>query len=67
MLKSIGLFVLSGFAETGGGYLVWLWLRDSRALWFGLIGGVLLILHSVIATFQAAQFFASTPPTAACS
>ena len=46
MLKSIGLFVLAGFAEIGGRYLLWLWLRDFRALWFGLIG----------ATFQPAHF-----------
>lgn len=56
MLKSIGLFVLAGFAEIGGGDLVWLWLRDARALWFGVIGGALLILFGVIATYQPAHF-----------
>jgi small multidrug resistance family-3 protein len=26
--KSIFFFILTGFCEIGGGYLVWLWLRE---------------------------------------
>jgi small multidrug resistance family-3 protein len=26
--KSIFFFILAGFCEIGGGYLVWLWLRE---------------------------------------
>jgi small multidrug resistance family-3 protein len=28
--QSVGLFLLAGLMEIGGGYLVWLWLRESR-------------------------------------
>lgn len=29
LLSSIGLFILAGLCEIGGGYLVWLWLREG--------------------------------------
>ena len=28
--RSVLLFVLAGLAEIGGGYLIWLWLREGR-------------------------------------
>lgn len=30
MLESLGLFALAGLCEIGGGYLVWLWLREGK-------------------------------------
>lgn len=30
IVKSIALFVVAGICEIGGGYLVWLWLRDRE-------------------------------------
>ncbi|HDH33955.1 MAG TPA: hypothetical protein ENG88_00685, partial [Nitrospirae bacterium] len=30
--KSITLFILAGLCEIGGGYLVWIWLRENRSL-----------------------------------
>ncbi len=30
LLRSIALFVVAGLMEIGGGYLVWLWLREGR-------------------------------------
>jgi small multidrug resistance family-3 protein len=30
MLLSILIFLLAGIAEIGGGYLIWMWLRDGR-------------------------------------
>lgn len=51
LLKSTGLFVLAGFAEIGGGYLVWLWLRDSRALWFGFADPVRRDCHVPVGAF----------------
>lgn len=38
ILSSVGLFIAAGLCEIGGGYLVWLWLREGR----GLVVGVLL-------------------------
>lgn len=55
-IKSVVYFVLAGLCEIGGGYLVWLWLRDHRSLWFGIIGAVVLILYGIIPTFQPAHF-----------
>lgn len=52
MFNTILLFVLAGLAEIGGGYLIWLWLREARPLWYGLIGGVILIFYGIIPTLQ---------------
>jgi small multidrug resistance family-3 protein len=54
--KSIALFVLAGLMEIGGGYLVWLWLREGRAVFVGVLGGLLLFLYGVVPTFQPAPF-----------
>lgn len=54
--KSVILFILAGLCEIGGGYLVWLYLREGRSFWVALIGAVVLILYGVIPTFQPAHF-----------
>lgn len=51
-MMAILLFVVAGLAEIGGGYLVWLWLRESRPLWYGLTGAVILIAYGIIPTLQ---------------
>jgi len=38
MTQSIVLFALAGLCEIGGGYLVWIWLREGRSHWIGLLG-----------------------------
>jgi small multidrug resistance family-3 protein len=30
--KSITYFILAGLCEIGGGYLVWLWLREGKPI-----------------------------------
>lgn len=52
MLNAIVLFILAGIAEIGGGYLVWLWLREAKPAWFGLIGSLILVLYGIILTLQ---------------
>lgn len=52
MLNSVLLFVLAGVAEIGGGYLVWLWLRESKSGWYGVVGALVLVLYGVIPTLQ---------------
>ena len=42
VLKSIALFVAAGLCEIGGGYLVWLWLREGRGVALGALGGLVL-------------------------
>jgi small multidrug resistance family-3 protein len=52
MLKAVVLFVFAGLAEIGGGYLIWLWLRESKSVWYGVIGGIILVLYGIIPTLQ---------------
>lgn len=54
--QSVGLFLLAGLCEIGGGWLVWQWLREGRGFSLGLIGAAVLILYGVIPTFQPAHF-----------
>jgi len=54
--ESLGLFILAGLCEIGGGWLVWQWLREGRGLSWGLVGGLILILYGIIPTFQPAHF-----------
>ncbi|GAB4446205.1 MAG: YnfA family protein [Anaerolineales bacterium] len=56
IFRSVSLFLFAGLCEIGGGYLVWLWLREGRSIWFGLIGGIVLMLYGVIPTLQPAIF-----------
>jgi small multidrug resistance family-3 protein len=53
---SFALFFLAALFEIGGGYLVWLWLREKRGLVFGLLGGLTLAIYGIIPTFQPANF-----------
>jgi small multidrug resistance family-3 protein len=55
-IRSVFLFLLAGLCEIGGGYLVWLWLRDGRSIWLGLIGGMVLVLYGIIPTLQPEAF-----------
>ncbi|MDO8929247.1 MAG: hypothetical protein Q7W54_09700 [Bacteroidota bacterium] len=56
VLKSISIFILAGLCEIGGGYLLWLWLKEDKPLWIGLIGLLVLGLYGVVATLQSANF-----------
>ena len=50
--KSLFYFILAGLFEIGGGYLVWLWLREGKSLGVGILGGIILCLYGVIPTLQ---------------
>ena len=52
-----GLFVLAGLCEIGGGYLIWVWLRQDKPLAWALLGGVILALYGVIAALQPIDAF----------
>lgn len=52
VIRSIFYFLLAGVFEIGGGYLIWLWLRDSKSIWYALIGAILLIGYGIIPTLQ---------------
>lgn len=55
-LLSIGYFLLAGLMEIGGGYLVWLWLREGRSIWLALLGAVVLVGYGVVPTLQPTHF-----------
>src|SRR2546421_12300411 len=56
VLRSLALFLAAGLCEIGGGYLVWLWLRDGRAPLWGALGGAALFLYGVVPTRPPAPF-----------
>jgi small multidrug resistance family-3 protein len=53
---SISLFLVAGLCEIGGGYLVWLWLREGKPFVYAAAGAIFLILYGVIPTLQTAHF-----------
>lgn len=57
MMYPIAIFILAGLCEIGGGYLIWLWLRDAQSPLLGMLGGILLITYGIIATFQVFPTF----------
>jgi small multidrug resistance family-3 protein len=50
------LFILAGIFEIGGGYLMWLWLREGKGLIFAFSGAITLFLYGVVPTFQSSYF-----------
>jgi len=55
-VTSVGLFLLAALAEIGGGYLVWLWVRQEKEnnLWYCC--GIILFTYGIIPTLQASNF-----------
>mmetsp|Transcript_6308 Transcript_6308/g.15146 ORF Transcript_6308/g.15146 Transcript_6308/m.15146 type:complete len:93 (-) Transcript_6308:813-1091(-) len=45
VFATIGVFLLSGLAEIGGGWLVWQGVRNSRSWWYVLLGELLRWRH----------------------
>ena len=56
ILITLFFFLLAGLCEIGGGYLVWLWLREDMSWMFGAIGGLILFLYGIVPTFQPSYF-----------
>ena len=56
ILYSILFFFIAGLCEIGGGYLVWLWLREDMSWVLGAIGGFILFLYGIVPTFQPSYF-----------
>jgi small multidrug resistance family-3 protein len=49
-------FFIAGLCEIGGGYLVWLWMRDGMSWVLGAVGGFVLFLYGIVPTFQPSHF-----------
>ena len=56
ILLSLLFFFIAGLCEIGGGYLVWLWLREDMSWVLGAIGGFILFLYGIVPTFQPSYF-----------
>lgn len=56
VVKSVPIFILAGLCEIAGGYLIWLWLKEDKPWWYGLIGGAVLALYGIVATWQTSDF-----------
>ncbi len=54
--RSLFFFVAAGLCEIGGGYLIWLWLREGKSVFFGIAGALILVLYGILPTFQPAHF-----------
>jgi small multidrug resistance family-3 protein len=54
--SSLFYFLIAALCEIGGGYLVWLWLREGKGFGYAALGGIALILYGIIPTFQQAHF-----------
>jgi small multidrug resistance family-3 protein len=53
---TILLFILAGIFEIGGGYFVWIWLREAGGLQFAFLGAIILFFYGIVPTFQSADF-----------
>ena len=56
ILMTLLFFFLAGLCEIGGGYLVWLWLREDMSWMIGALGGFVLFLYAIVPTFQPSHF-----------
>ena len=56
ILTTLFLFFVAGLLEIGGGYLVWLWLRENMSWILGVIGGFVLFLYGIVPTLQPSHF-----------
>ena len=54
--KSFFYFILAGLFEIGGGYLVWLWLREGKPFLYAVFGSIILVLYGVVPTLQPLHF-----------
>ncbi|MCF6093037.1 YnfA family protein [Microaerobacter geothermalis] len=43
--------------EIGGGYLIWLWLREGVSFCYGIMGSLILVLYGIIPTLQDFPYF----------
>ena len=50
------LFFVAALMEIGGGYLVWLWIREKKTIALALLGGIILFVYGIIPTLQPANF-----------
>ena len=50
------LFFVAALMEIGGGYLVWLWIREKKTITLAFLGAIILFVYGIIPTLQPAHF-----------
>lgn len=55
--QSVSVFTLAAATEVGGGWLVWHSIRTGRPWWWGLLGGLVLVLYGFVPTLQPVDHF----------
>ena len=55
-IQPVAVYLLAGFCEIGGGYLLWQWVKAGRHAWVGVLGAALLVLYGWVATWQVTSF-----------
>ena len=56
VLKTVAFFILAGVCEIGGGYLVWLSVREGKSNWYAVAGSIILVMYGFVATLQPQTF-----------
>jgi small multidrug resistance family-3 protein len=56
ILSTLIFFLLAALCEIGGGYSIWLWLREDLTWILGVAGGFILFLYGIIPTLQPSFF-----------
>jgi len=56
LIRIVGFMLLGGICASGGGYLVWLWMREESLFLMGFTGLLVLGLYGVVVTYQSLPF-----------
>ena len=56
LIKTFIFFIVAGLCEIGGGYLVWLHIREGKSIWLAIAGIFILFLYAAAATLQPQNF-----------
>ena len=55
-IQTISLFIVAGFAEISGAYLIWQWLRAGKSAVWGVLGLGALFVYAMTQTLQTFNF-----------
>jgi small multidrug resistance family-3 protein len=60
-IQAVAIFILAGFAEILGGWMVWMAIRgntkSTKPWWYAVIGSLTLVLYGFIPTLQPTDSF----------
>ena len=55
--RADALFIAAALAETGGGYLVWRWLREGAPVIADVLGAIIMVAYAIIPALQKGDDF----------